>query len=207
MDVVIWDGMVNILPLYFAIAKVILIKLGSSVYFYDVYFQWILWDDLNTPSLHWHGTECNKIGKETGTEYQNIGTTFLWSTILIESRSYGFLIPSLQYQVHKYCTPNESRNSGFLSVAPMTRSQEIQYQDCWHAPRRELLWIFYIPNPPLNYFLIQQSNSSIIDKMDLQMRMPPEEPHLASWVVTFSLFLVTSDISPELLSCTNELRF
>ena len=34
--------MVDILPLYFAIAKVILIKLGSSVYFYDVYFQWIL---------------------------------------------------------------------------------------------------------------------------------------------------------------------
>ena len=34
--------MVNILLLYFAKAKVILIKLRTSVYFYDVYFQWIL---------------------------------------------------------------------------------------------------------------------------------------------------------------------
>ena len=31
------------------------------------------------------------------------------------------------------------------------------------------------------------------------MRSPPEEPHLASRLVTFSPFLVTSDISPELI--------
>ena len=57
----------------------------------------------------------------------------------------------------------------------MARGREIQYQGCWHAKpgtvagRREQSWIFYIPNPPLNYFLIQQSNSSIIDKMDLHI--------------------------------------
>ena len=34
-----------------------------------------------------------------------------------------------------------------------------------------------------------------------------EEPHLASGVVIFSLLLVTSDISPELISCANGLRF
>ena len=39
------------------------------------------------------------------------------------------------------------------------------------------------------------------------MRSPPEEPHLASGVVTFSLFLVTSDISPELISCAIGLKF
>ena len=32
------------------------------------------------------------------------------------------------------------------------------------------------------------------------MRSSPEEPHLTARLVTFSLFLVTSDISPELLS-------
>ena len=37
------------------------------------------------------------------------------------------------------------------------------------------------------------------------MRSPSEEPHLASGFVTFSLFLVTSDISPELISCANGL--
>ena len=39
------------------------------------------------------------------------------------------------------------------------------------------------------------------------MRSPPEEPHLAARVVTFSLFLVTSDISPQLISCANGLKF
>ena len=34
----------------------------------------------------------------------------------------------------------------------------------------------------------------------------PEEPHLVSRVVTVQIFLVTSDISSELLSCANELR-
>ena len=41
----------------------------------------------------------------------------------------------------------------------------------------------------------------------IHMRSSPEEPHLASQVVTFSLFLVTSDISPELISCANGLKF
>ena len=39
------------------------------------------------------------------------------------------------------------------------------------------------------------------------MRSPPEEPHLALRVVTFSLFLVTSDVSPELISCAIGLIF
>ena len=39
------------------------------------------------------------------------------------------------------------------------------------------------------------------------MRSSPGEPHLASWVVTISLFLVTSDNSPELISCANGLKF
>ena len=36
------------------------------------------------------------------------------------------------------------------------------------------------------------------------MRSPPKEPNLASGVVTF---LVTSHVSPELLSCANEVKF
>ena len=39
------------------------------------------------------------------------------------------------------------------------------------------------------------------------MRSPPEEPHLSVRLVTFSLFLVTSDISPELLSHATGLKF
>ena len=39
------------------------------------------------------------------------------------------------------------------------------------------------------------------------MRSPPQEPHLAARLVTFSLFLVTSDISPKLLSHATGLKF
>ena len=39
------------------------------------------------------------------------------------------------------------------------------------------------------------------------MRSPLEEPHLAVRLVTFSLVLVTSDISPELPSHATGLKF
>ena len=69
-----------------------------------------------------------------------------------------------------------------------------------HLRLKPLISIYNVNHQQTNYCV---NNAGL----DGHMRSPPEKLHLALGVVPFSTFLVTSDISPELLTCANGLRF